>query len=489
MHKRHTQRKGFTLVELMVAVSILGIMLFLINELFQTTSAAVTTSVQQSKSVAGTRLIGEQIQSDTDAMLGPDDRRGASGGYLVIIQRRVLNVPLQNTTNLAEFTTPFIRSDQLVFIRNAGGLRSMTPQDADSFRSNLVGKSDDYAKVWYGHPQRLNNDGSIPGNTANFQLGGADAGFDRIGSDWILGRQALLFNPTDAFEESRPTPRANPTVAGQPNSYIFARDAYSGSRVFNSTYSRETRIINNGLTDVTIQSYFNPADPNALVSQLTNPALPNEAERNRLYLNTAYYLRNFPLRVNTSPTDTNFASWSVAQTHGILAPNCSDFVVQFAADLNGNGRLDTTANNGSDLGGDIRWYDGFNTNPGPANWNTGWQDIDTSRPGRAQPFVRIDNDTRAFIFRLDDYRALDPVATGLPPIAERQQRSMWPYLLRIRYRLHGNRGRLAGNDPSALVDGIDNDGDQGQPGGGVDEPGEDQIPGQWFEHIIRVPRP
>ena len=480
MHKRHTQRKGFTLVELMVAVSILGIMLFLINELFQTTSTAVTTSVQQSKSIAGTRLIGEQIKSDTDAMLGPGDPNiDNEVGYLVIIQRRVRDVPLQDPTNLAEFTTEFIRSDQLVFIRDALDLRSMTPQSNDSFGTNLVGQAGDYARVWYGHGQRTANDGSIS-FTGNFRLGGSDAGFDRIGSDWILGRQAMLFNPTDEGSTA-----ADQRISAGP--YISAAGPNFDDRVNGVTGYTGPQVVFAGLSDVTRKDYLtlSPGNqPTGASSQRWHTTLVDDLTtgNNNTYLSTAFPSTNALLRVNPSPTETGYQSWSIAQTHGILSPNCSDFVVQFAADLNGNGRLDTTANN--DLGGDILWYDGFNTNPSPPiNWNLGWGRIASSR---AQPFVNLDANARAFIFRLDDDAALDPDNLTINAI---QQRSMWPYLIRIRYRLHGNRGRLAGNDPAALIDGVDNDGDQGQPGGGVDEPGEDQIPGQWFEHIIRVPRP
>ena len=37
------------------------------------------------------------------------------------------------------------------------------------------------------------------------------------------------------------------------------------------------------------------------------------------------------LKVNPAPIDTTFRSQDIAQTHGIFAPNCSEFVVQFAA--------------------------------------------------------------------------------------------------------------------------------------------------------------
>lgn len=475
MHRHKRQRKGFTLIELLVAVTLLGLMLFLVNELFQTTSVAVTTSVQQSKAIASTRSLGEQIRDDTAKMVGP--ARQGSGGYIVIIQRRIPQVTMLDPNNLAEFKTEYIRSDQIVFIRDAVGMRSMTPQDGASYQSNLIGQPGDVAKVYYGHGQRLENDGTIPGTGANYRLGGDNAGFDRVGSDWILCRQALLFNPTDAIALAAGQP--NPTVAGAPNRYTHAANASAYSQVRNTGFSGN-KLAYMGLTDVTAQRYYAPSDPGALVSQFTNPnSLTNIAALNGAYLNTSYYQPNLPLRVNPSPTQTGYEPWAIAQSHPILAPNCSDFVVQFAADLNGNGRVDTDGPSQrpsqADRRGNTLWYDCFDPNAARVNWSgTTWQNLLDSR---FQPFVNIDQNTKAFIFKVDD---------GLPftQIQNRSLTSAWPYMIRIRYRLHGNRGRLRSNDPGALTDGIDNNGD-----GNVDEVGEDQIAGRWFEHIIKVPRP
>ncbi len=473
MNKRPRQHAAFTLVELMVAVAILGLMLFLIQELFQTTSVAITSSVQQSKAIASGRSIGEQIEDDAAAMLGPGQAGGF--GYLAIVSRRVPNVTMINPRNLTEVTVTSIRSDQIVFIRDAGGLRSMTPEGPDSYRSNLIGESGGYAKVWYGHPQRTNNDGSVPGNAANFQLGGADAGFDRIGIDWILGRHAMLFNPTDAVELNNPT-RTVATIDDDPMKYTHADNAYYSSPVQRTGYSGTKRAFS-GLTDVTRQSYYSQTDPSALSFQLTDDLNQTPDELRDAALNTAFWRVNAPLRVNPSPTQTSYEAWAVAQSHPIFASNVSDFIVEFAADVNGNGRIDVVRADGQAGGtpqdvGDIYWYD-------PMKFNTlVWQ-----RPSdpKFQPDMGVVANggvaTRVMVFRLDDDRRHNPNVRASPS-------SCWPYLIRIRYRIHGNRGRLTSNDPGALSDGLDNNGD-----GQVDEAGEDQIAGRWFEHIIKVPRP
>ena len=87
-------------------------------------------------------------------------------------------------------------------------------------------------------------------------------------------------------------------------------------------------------------------------------------------------------------------------------------------------------------------------------------------------------DQNIFIFRVDDDTAHPgPVGTAI-------NNSSWPYLIRIRYRLHDTRGRLESNYRDAIRDGIDNDGD-----GTTDEADEERISGRWFERIISVPRP
>ena len=88
-------------------------------------------------------------------------------------------------------------------------------------------------------------------------------------------------------------------------------------------------------------------------------------------------------------------------------------------------------------------------------------------------------DKKIFVFRVNDDTAFS--SAGNPV-------STWPYLIRIRYRLHDTRGRMTSNYRAALTDGIDNDGD-----GAIDaadaQNDEDKISGRWFERIITVNRP
>lgn len=467
MHTRRPDNAGFTLIELLTAMTILSLMLFMINQLFQSTSEAVTRSVQNSKVIAATRIINEQIGLDAEAIQGPDD--GTRGGYIVIIQQRLNDVAMIDPNTLAEVEVDGLRSDQLVFIRDAAGLRSITPNNGEGhYGSNLVGQTGDVAKVWYGHARRANFDGTYAGSGSNVTLGGDSAGADRIANNWVLARQALLFNPTNIA--------ASPTekIAATPGSYAKADNAYFDSTVSNSGYPHSRNQLFMGLTDVTTQNYvYNAADPDALLTQILDES--TETTQNNLYRNTAYPSPNGKLHVNPGPTGTNFEPWAVAQTHAILNANCSEIRIDFAADLDGDGQIDTTfggqSNNDS---APIHWYDAIDQ-PDLNDSNTRWED-QTDIP---QPFHHANNaDFKTLIFRVEDDASYDTSAGGT------QAHSYWPYLIRIRYRLHDTRGRLTSNYPPALNDNLDNDGD-----GEVDESDEDQISGRWVETIIRVNRP
>jgi prepilin-type N-terminal cleavage/methylation domain-containing protein len=482
MHKRNRQQ-GFTIVELIVTLGILGLMLFLVNRLFNDTSLAVTTSVQNSKTIAANRSINEQITIDADNMIGPSaDTTNDEPGYIVILQQRLNNVLMIDPRNLSTSTVPELRSDQVVFIRDAEGLRSMTPQGDSSYRSNFIGLAGDRAKVWYGHALRSKPDGDRIGTDADQQLGGANAGFDSVGSNFILGRQAMLFNPTNSeTNNSLITNFANVTYARQP---------WQLSRVDNTAYPHSGRDrAYMGLSDITLWRYGPSTGNNTLLGALTNGVLDSNGDYGTTNLDTSDYLNTlytYPsaetvrLRVNTSPDpeETDYATWAIAQGHPILAQNCSEIIVDFAADLNGNGRIDRRDFGGTaddDIGA-IWWYDALRQSDLGTTATGVWRN-QTSQP--AQPYVNITGDKKAFVFRVDDARSFADAGgiLGTPGT----DHSYWPYLIRIRYRLHDTRGRLTSNydEPN-----VDNNGD-----GNVDENDDAKISGRWFERIIRVNRP
>lgn len=458
---QRSRNLGFTLTELLISVGLLSILLVLISQLFGETSTAVSTSVRTSAVLAATRSTSDQMNRDFKQMLGPSSDPNEAGGYIVIINQQIPDVSFPNARNGGEFVQPFIRSDHIAFVTSVPGSKPMTPRNANSYNNDLV--PSEYAVVTYGHGKRTERDG-LPRTGGD--IGAPDAGLDRLATDLILARHSTHFAP--------------PPVTPGPNDLIVATDRhadgpFSTSVVVNpGTYSGSA-ILAAGLTDVTNRPYFDSV--NGFFNQLLdldNTSQPSDA----FYVNTTFV--NSRLQVNPAPTDGDFESWRIAQTHGILAPNCSEFIVQFAGDLDNDGDIDTDDNGtpGNPADDFIIWYDAFNGN---FNSATAWAGM--TKPGNTNVFTAgaTVNDPSVFIFRVGD-TSPDPSNIG------DAGNSRWPMLIRIRYRLHDARGRITSNDPAALVDGIDNDRD-GLADAADPERDEDQISGRWFEHIYRVPRP
>jgi prepilin-type N-terminal cleavage/methylation domain-containing protein len=471
---RPLRQSGFTIVELIVTTAILGLMLFLVNQLFQDTSRAVTTSVQTSKTIAASRSINEQFTSDFEKMLGP----GVSndGGYIVIIQQRLNDQTMVDPQTLAPIDVDELRTDQIVFIRDAEGLKSMTPAGPNSYGTNFTGLAGDRAKVWYGHALRTLPSGDRIGTAADQQLGGERAGLDSVGINFILGRQAMLFNPTNVA--------TNQTVFDLSGAVTHATNANYTSPVNNTGYTAVPRTYM-GLTDMTRMSYGPDGLGGTMLTRLTNATdAGNPANDTVDYLNTAFITEPERLRVNTAPDadDTDFDSWAIAQGHAILAQSCSEIIIDFAADLDGDGEIDTDFGGQGAAGQPIWWYDALKDSRVGTTAAGQWR----QQASLPQPYVNLANNarlnSRAFVFRVDDDRAYNDSAGGP------QAHSYWPYLIRIRYRLHDTRGRLTSNDPLALRDGLDNDGD-GVTDAINGDTDEDRLSGRWFERIISVPRP
>ena len=88
MTTRH-RSNAFTIIELIVAMGIASLLLFLINNLFFQTTQAVTLGIQTSQVTAGTRTLGDQFERDVKRMLKPSGPSGDTPdtpGLLVIYQ-------------------------------------------------------------------------------------------------------------------------------------------------------------------------------------------------------------------------------------------------------------------------------------------------------------------------------------------------------------------------------------------------------------------
>ncbi|MBI1370880.1 MAG: prepilin-type N-terminal cleavage/methylation domain-containing protein [Planctomycetes bacterium] len=131
------------------------------------------------------------------------------------------------------------------------------------------------------------------------------------------------------------------------------------------------------------------------------------------------------LRVNaTSPGGAPSGS-QLAQMHPLFVPNVSELQIEFAGDY-ATGTTNSAPPDGAvdtDASGNIKWYG-----------------ISLSPPGVTA--LTATNIAKGWVFR-------------------KTNAAMWPYMIRIRYRMHDDKGVV---------------------------PGSDNQPGRWFEQVIRVNR-
>ncbi len=448
--QRDTAPLGFTMAELLVATGVTVLMLFLVNRLFFDTANAVRKGVAISQVVANSRSISDQIEQDARAMTGPSE-----GGFLVIINRRYTDVqvpeyvipplitgdPTLDRPDPQTITQRNVRSDQLVFIRNAEDLEPLTPQSNGSFAN---GNTATYARVWYGHALRTDPDGTGPSG----DLGTPGGPNDPMQNWWILGRQALL-------------------LADSPD-FIQARTAAFNSPIIGTGASNDP-LLYMGLTDV---ANFPLRQITGSEGAVPQPILHDGLDRDT-YQDRAYqYAFVEPdgstlgrLRVNPTPNNRTFTSGQVAQMHPYFMEHVSDFVVEFAADLKDNDDPATTRDDGfpdnepdiDDVG--APWNNGAGNN---GTRNLIWYGL-----GNHEANPRGD----------DHYRTADPANRPLDTntlstdeirwVFRHDTPEHWPYLIRIRYRLHDPNGQIQSHVGDSF----------GWP-----------EPGQWFEQILVVNR-
>lgn len=404
---------AFTIIELLVALTVTLLVLFLVSRLFFDTAGAVGQGAALSEIIASSRMVSEQLERDAEAMT-PPAAPGSTGGFLVIINQVISNVPVRTRTDPnALSTSRNIRSDQLVFIRDAAGLPPLAPGATNAYANDVP---EDYARVWYGHALKTNPDGSDP-------LGDLGTAPNDIGTNWTLGRQALLLTNTGP---------ANP-------SNIYVDGAFWNSNV-NGTGLATTPQLYQGISDASSWGLDGASGFSVMEHLDPDPDLSEGVYQIQAYRYTFSPTTNEGgrrLRVNPIPgvasgaATVSYESWRVGQTHGYLMSNVSDFVVEFAADADKNGAVDVDGN------GHLQWY-GLGNVP---VWGAAYT-YNATDQNYGGSEVR-------FVFR-HDYA------------------DNWPYLIRVRYRLH---------DPLGKQEQWAGDSATGGPQSGM-----------WFEQIIRVNR-
>ncbi len=481
MTNRRIIRAGaFTIVELIVAMGITVIMLFLINQMFTVTSNAVSLGISLSDVIGAGRAMSDQIERDALAMNKPEDGAlGPTGGKGLMV------IVLQKQSNVAYLEPGYKESTRSVYscqlgmlIRrdvgtNKTGLMPVAPANSTTFSvPDLTPMANVEAVwVWYGHLQKVDGTGVDNGTLV------PPTGLNRVCNNWLLGRQATFLVAT-AADLDTPSP-------------VIARAAgvWNNAVVTGITHPNiGSPLRYHGLTDIALCSLNSPTAPAALLGGdvASNPP----GSPNTLYAfngpdrfdNATYQARAIAcmyesqrLRANPLPAVIDkanpFPPGQIAQMHPILTDNVSDFIIDVAGDYEDDGALSINADGEDgtvDLhNGEIKWY-GLE-----ANTVTGTFAFPTSMP----PWIANASTTTDM-----SPKSAALANGGIALVFRHDFPKHWPYLVRIRYRIHDKRGDLLGdrspeNDGSPLVTA------ETAPGA----VGKTNV-GRWFEQIIHVKR-
>lgn len=480
--------RGITLVEMMVALAITSLVILVVNQLFNSVITTVARGTQAGELLQKSRTLDEQLAFESELvvsgdpnviaswqsrMVGPagrDNTPTTPGGFLAIVQR-VVPAPLTIEDGIRSVTR-FIRSDQLMFIYDQetdGGTRrlpTMAPASPWSFTGDQRDSENaEYVRMWYGHviqtredqdPTQINM--NLATDYQDIDLGATNSGNPNVlAQDWVLGRHALFL--TDIALDTAIPPITEP----------YGPYTNNPMAVFNVIGVPNSPRLGNGVSDVA----------NLSLDDLTGlgagplATAPNQLAYQGLTL-SMMFTQN-PLLTSAKPVGTSgdMKTWDVSPTHTYFMGGVSDFIVEFAGDLvndtffmigdptqiTPDGELDR------DPDGRIKWYTALNPN---------FKTAVNSPPAISQDLpitYPIPNFTQYTPHMnpalLGGFRRADAAFVwqheGSPGFTQ------WPWMIRIRYRLHDRRGEFEGREITNTATGL-----------------KELEPGIWYETIIPV---
>lgn len=468
----------------MVALAITTFVILVINQLFNEVIQTVGRGTQAGEILQRSRAFDEQIAGETELlisggrqpstqphdwfsrMVGPNGRMpGEPGGFLVIVQRRV-SAPLTIEDALqVPINRRQVRSDQLMFIYDQKPLLDDTgkkrlpplaPAGNGTYGGDMRNSINaDYVRLWYGHAVQL------PEDPSTFIINNHDLGIvnstnpNAIAQDWVLGRHALFLTGE------------NPVVLGGPDFPPFGNHAFNVGAISNVNDGGR---LWHGMTDISLYTLDdilnNPAGPRLGV-------MPTSAAYQGQALPIAF--TQVPLLTSAKPAATLLETQDVAPAHTYFMGGVSDFIVEWAGDLvTGEHYVSTNAqiNAGPDgeldrdPEGRIKWYtNAAYSNPDP----DGILDASNVNSPVTYPIPLPALYTPNMPAALVNTFARADVAYVWQH-ANTPQFTRWPWLIRIRYRLHDRRGEFNGREIIVNT----------ATGETIPEPGA------WFEMIIPV---
>ena len=442
------------------------------------------------------------------------------GGFLVIINHKI-DAPLTDD-DVDEGKTHPIRSDQLMYFVNNGiaGNISYSPI-APSSSNTLIpepynSEVAQYARLWFGHAAKLPDVGSF--NKDDHDLGvnsPTTINPNQVASSWVLSRQMLFLTGTDASATPPyPLGRAlNNAPSGrvgiEPSTDVLEFDssgttssiAYKLSDGITDIASIQLYDITGHSTDTSTPTYFQALGTKSGSAELYKQIVLGMSDPDRSFVFNHERLKT---RVKPNFDALKLTPDELAPSHTFFMDGVSDFIVEWAGDLYSDSTdvSDPLPNNGIDFGtgetntyapdgmldidsdGRIMWYvhREFANYPG----KTSPVPFDPNKPVTyPAPFPGSDSGnntykpyttsgsigeyaTGAFVWQ--DYENTDFDTAN--PRNTSDAFEPWPWLIRIRYRLHDHRGEYVGREYY------------------IDNNTEDRTRelGQWFQIIIPVNR-
>jgi hypothetical protein len=426
-------------------------------------------------------------------------------------------------------------------------ISTLTPARQDTLATR-VERQFRYGRVWYGHARVTRPDGTtitptvppaLPA-TEPADFGSVDSAENLYANRWILGRQNLLFRaPSDPYTFSPSEIYCSYTVSSpdpKPVTTIGSMVSEYNSKLYQAQTDFCFQDLNTVWDYVSSSNY--PNDVYGFSYFYNKINAPNK-EDSRLWVNRA-------LTGGQQTGAREFLAGEMAKLHALLSANVSDFIVDFAGDYDGTtpGVIDVTtaAPLATDYGGrryaipadSIKWYGYWSNDPvtgfrrDPRALNPSFvppttvgdplydeYNIPSPPPGfakfRADLPIIYEIPSAAFVGTQTNVPPALPAspeaylqASATTPALDTTLyanadavlvfrhddttagTNKWPYLLRIRYRLHDDNGVIAGvSDAGEKLD--VNDTFAGP--GGTWRNYTRRTMGKWYEHIIRVPRP
>lgn len=496
---------GFTVIELMVAILLASAAIALASYLFDTTRRATRLGLERS-TVYQTALQAEtRLRMDMKLTTGPLRTADREAGAIVVIpgmRQGTLPVIGQKT----EQAVTQLRSDQLVMFYDAknGGLIRGASGTGPKIKSLTVsGVRSEQAKIWVGHVRQA-----------------APVGEPVSAIQWILGRQATLLVDPDTTVVNTPVTLDTTTTLSPASTASLAGDVAPWGLAEVANWMRAA-----GRTDNEMVTAFAVA-PNS-VGNYTNqpqvqgqPLLDRRLDTPDIFSGYRVFMTNCSEFIVQYTMDANYNG--MIDTNGVndysgeikWYPDDRDV---FDASRAGHAAaiLPKVFYPGDDQ---VRvWHLGYYQGPDPTQYYTNMRGDRTPYPPLTDPaglpsgvyhfgdgiapgdyggptasgdpnadppdfasnplYARVDYDNAmsAYASHHNGYR---PAAT-LPP-----RQSLWPQLVRIRYRLHDEHGQIYTYMDEFNANRRDDDGRNG-----IDDKAEKRMSGVWFEHVFSMPYP